>query len=317
MEEISLFEVAERQRILEIAARKQFPYDPSECTLYMDIPPRQLLFACLTCSSTNAICYACALRCHDDHDLVDLYSKRGYKCDCGTSRIPQTQCTLRRTEHDESANTHYGQNFRGTFCVCHESVKDSSYGRGAMFQCLLGIRCEEDWFHARCIIGISREEEQMRQANEDSEESGDDMNNIYPEIPIFGALICPECAEDVAALQHSSVVAAKLGRYLFLVEDFGAQIRQSSELSPLLNEFPFLDGKEITYKPAKDEDETTLLEAGERALQSLPRDAVLDGLRKFDQLQTSLVQYLRNIGSDGHAITREDVEQFFRAQRDE
>lgn len=316
MEELSLSEVVERQRALEAAARKQFPYDPSECTLYMDISSRQLLFACLTCASSNAICYACAIRCHADHDLVDLYSKRGYKCDCGTLRIPQTRCALRKTDHDESPNEHYGQNFQGKFCVCHESVNDNSYGEGAMFQCLLGRRCGEDWFHARCIVGISRIEEQMRQTDEDSDESGDDMDTVYPEIPKFGALICPDCAQDVPSLQHSSIVAAEINQFLFLNEDYGAQICVSPELSPLLNEFPFLDGKETTYKPAKDEDDTTMLEAGERALQSLPRDAVINGLQKFGQLQANLVEYLRNIGSDGHAITREDVEQFFRAERD-
>ena len=32
------------------------------------------------------ICLACSYHCHEGHELVELYTKRNFKCDCGTKR---------------------------------------------------------------------------------------------------------------------------------------------------------------------------------------------------------------------------------------
>ena len=41
---------------------------------------RQAVFSCLTCTPTNenqaGVCYACSLKCHHGHDVVELYTKR-------------------------------------------------------------------------------------------------------------------------------------------------------------------------------------------------------------------------------------------------
>lgn len=42
---------------------------------------RQAVYACSTCtppgsSLTAGICLACSLRCHEGHDLIELYTKR-------------------------------------------------------------------------------------------------------------------------------------------------------------------------------------------------------------------------------------------------
>lgn len=309
-------ELLDEQLWLEKEARKKFPWDPSECTLYMDIPPRQLLFACLTCHPTNAICYACGLRCHADHEIVELYTKRNIRCDCGSTRIASNSnsCALRRTRDDPPSNPgiEYGHNFEGRFCECEERVSDESYGHAAMFQCLVGTRCQEDWFHARCIVNVNRDEEVSRQeaVEYESEESGDDLDAVFPEIPSeFGALICPSCAQDVPQIINSSAVLAEFNKYYFLKEDYGMIL--AKELPHLLHEFPFLNGKEASYTPDVDADDATLLEAGEAALSRLPHEAVVNGLEKFNSMKDSLMLYLQHVGRDGHAITKEDIQQFF------
>jgi E3 ubiquitin-protein ligase UBR7 len=142
-------------------------------------PLRQQVFACLTCNPRPAnpshpytaagICYACSIQCHGEHTLVELFNKRDFTCDCGTTRLPKTSpCTLRVNSetntnggvHSEApdANNKYNQNFQNRFCGC-ECDYDPFMQKGTMFQCLgLGTTenggCGEDWWHPGCIVGL-------------------------------------------------------------------------------------------------------------------------------------------------------------------
>lgn len=142
-------------------------------------PLRQQVFACLTCNSQPAnpsdpytsagVCYACSIQCHGEHTLVELFNKRNFTCDCGTTRLPAASpCTLRihpdtNTKggvHSEvpDANNKYNQNFKNNFCGC-ECDYDPFMQKGTMFQCLgLGTAeeggCGEDWWHPGCIVGL-------------------------------------------------------------------------------------------------------------------------------------------------------------------
>jgi E3 ubiquitin-protein ligase UBR7 len=101
--------------------------------------------------------------------LVELFNKRNFTCDCGTTRIPTSSpCNLRlhpetNTKggvHSEApdADNKYNQNFKNKFCGC-ELDYDPFMQKGTMFQCLgLGTAetggCGEDWWHPSCIVGL-------------------------------------------------------------------------------------------------------------------------------------------------------------------
>ena len=169
----SLVEYINDQEALEKQAREQMPYDPNECTFAMG-PLRQELYACLTCyrqtRQLNAVCYACSIRCHTSHDLVELFTKRSRTCDCGTSRVcgpclvryPQwskldaefqsENVSHRFTPDIPDSNNRYGHNFKGEFCHCnmpYNPLTDSN-----MLQCIFGVKCDEDWYHEECIMGL-------------------------------------------------------------------------------------------------------------------------------------------------------------------
>lgn len=101
MEETSVTAVdyLEEQLELEREAREVMPYDPDVCTFPKSC--RQLVFACLTCRRQNngtdiGVCYLCLIQCHSTHELVELFSKRDFTCDCGTTRMHQgSSCALR------------------------------------------------------------------------------------------------------------------------------------------------------------------------------------------------------------------------------
>ncbi|PGH01887.1 E3 ubiquitin-protein ligase UBR7 [Blastomyces parvus] len=115
------------------------------------------------------VCYSCSISCHGEHTLIELFSKRNFVCDCGTTRFPSTSpCCLRLSStgtkgvHSEkpAPGNKYNGNFRNIFCGCEESY-DPHQEKGTMFQCLgLGTvengGCGEDWYHPECLLGLPR-----------------------------------------------------------------------------------------------------------------------------------------------------------------
>ncbi|TDZ14384.1 Protein mlo2 [Colletotrichum orbiculare MAFF 240422] len=169
------------QMQLEADAREALPYSIDNCTQILG-SLRQSVFACLTCAPPPAdpkglynpagVCYACSVSCHGEHTLVEIFTKRNFTCDCGTTRYPATSpCNLRFNSatntkggvHSEEpdANNKYNRNFRNRFCAC-ECDYDPFQQKGTMFQCLgLGTTetggCGEDWYHPGCLVGMGPE----------------------------------------------------------------------------------------------------------------------------------------------------------------
>lgn len=100
---------------------------------------------------------------------MELFTKRNFTCDCGTTRLPPTSpCTLRLNPntntrggvHSETPdpNNSYNQNFKNRFCGC-ECDYDPEQQKGTMYQCIgLGTAesngCGEDWWHPGCVVGL-------------------------------------------------------------------------------------------------------------------------------------------------------------------
>lgn len=169
------------QLSLEADAREALPYQFDTCTKPLG-PLRQSIYACLTCTPPPAsqyqqftpagVCYSCSISCHGEHTLVELFGKRDFVCDCGTTRLANsgTPCSLRPnlatgrkggvTGEEARVGNKYNQNFKGHFCGCGEEY-DPELEKGTMFQCLgLGHvedgGCGEDWWHPECLMGLPR-----------------------------------------------------------------------------------------------------------------------------------------------------------------
>lgn len=163
---------------LEADAHEALPFKFDNCTKNLG-SLRQSVFSCLTCNpiSQNSselyhaagICYSCSIQCHGDHKLVELFCKRNFECDCGTTRLPESSpCKIRinpdTAERGDiyfdkpSATNTYNHNFYNRFCGC-ECDYDAENQDETMYQCLgLGTAndggCGEDWWHASCIVGL-------------------------------------------------------------------------------------------------------------------------------------------------------------------
>ncbi|KAH0372421.1 zf-UBR-domain-containing protein, partial [Aureobasidium melanogenum] len=226
---------------LEKEAKEALPYQFDTCTKPLG-PLRQAIFACLTCNPPSAsdnsshaqaaVCYSCSISCHGEHELVELFTKRNFACDCGTTRVPSSApCTLRINEFTSqkgnvtgetpAENNKYNHNFSGRFCGCGEPY-DPEKEKGTMFQCLgLGTvedgGCGEDWWHPECLMGLPRvqpsetapkeEKEGAKEPAQDGEataqpvEEQEDVDEAplppgFPAEDDFDHLICYKCVNS-------------------------------------------------------------------------------------------------------------------------
>ncbi|KAK9791648.1 putative Zinc finger in N-recognin-domain-containing protein [Seiridium cardinale] len=197
------------QMQLEADAREALPYSIENCTKPLG-SLRQNVFACLTCNpppsdptadfTPAGVCYSCSVQCHGEHELVEIFQKRNFTCDCGTTQFTAEQpCTLRihpetNTKggvHSEPAdpNNKYNQNFRNRFCSCAIDYNPHEQ-KGTMFQCLgLGNHenggCGEDWYHPGCLMGLGPK---WYEASKPANKSRDNGNASLPTIAEDGSL---------------------------------------------------------------------------------------------------------------------------------
>lgn len=214
---------------LEADAREALPYKFEHCTQPLG-PLRQNLFSCLTCNpppaspsdpfTPAAVCYSCSIACHGEHTLVELFKRRNFTCDCGTTRLPSTSpCTLRidpttgmkgpvHSQIPAEGNT-YNQNSQNRFCGCGEFY-NAEKERGTMFQCL-GLAgekdggCGEDWWHPECVVGLGRDWtraqaltklERNAESNDlDDADADHPLPPGFPDEDSFDTFICYKCVD--------------------------------------------------------------------------------------------------------------------------
>ncbi|CAG7725009.1 unnamed protein product [Allacma fusca] len=125
--------------------------DPNNCSYSLGYVKRQALYACVTCNGPDAekagVCLGCANKCHENHQLVELYTKRVFRCDCGNKKF-QNACLLLPEKDAFNTGNVYNHNFSGLYCTCERPYPDPD-DDDEMIQCII---CE-DWYHSRHSFG--------------------------------------------------------------------------------------------------------------------------------------------------------------------
>ncbi|RYG56788.1 hypothetical protein EON66_02020 [archaeon] len=124
----------------------------------------QPVYSCLTCFQAGGtyvgLCEPCMLRCHVDHEVIELGLRRNFRCDCPTVASSTPCCAQQAAGGEEEAearvdtgmpyprNTQnvYNHNFKGLFCSCEKEYNEKV---DEMMQC---IACD-DWYHSHHIPG--------------------------------------------------------------------------------------------------------------------------------------------------------------------
>lgn len=148
---LSLVDVIEEDEELENEASAVLGGSDSEkCSYPEGYVKRQALYACNTCTPKGrepaGICLACSYKCHEGHDLFELYTKRNFRCDCGNGKYEEMECKLFPEKDALNTDNKYSHNFFGLYCKCNRPYPDpDDHVEDEMIQCIV---CE-DWLHGR------------------------------------------------------------------------------------------------------------------------------------------------------------------------
>ncbi|XP_068632481.1 putative E3 ubiquitin-protein ligase UBR7 [Battus philenor] len=133
--------------------------DEKDCTYPKGYIKRQAIYACMTCCSDvktdpdkrAGVCLACSLNCHENHELIELYTKRNFRCDCGNPHFNSNSCTFNPNKKEFNKDNKYNQNYSGLYCICQRPYPDpDSTIEDEMIQCII---CE-DWLHASHLDAV-------------------------------------------------------------------------------------------------------------------------------------------------------------------
>ncbi|KAG1330328.1 Zinc finger protein [Cocos nucifera] len=114
--------------------------------------------------------------------VVELWTKRKFRCDCGNSKFGEFFCKLFANKDSENIENTYNYNFKGSYCTCGRPYPDpDAKEQVEMIQCCI---CE-DWFHEN-HLGLNSSNEIPR------DEEGE---------PLYEDFICQECAVTCSFLK--------------------------------------------------------------------------------------------------------------------
>ncbi|KAF9269857.1 hypothetical protein L218DRAFT_983623 [Marasmius fiardii PR-910] len=204
----SLVEYLAFQQNLLQEASEALPHQFSKCTYSLG-HIRQAVYLCQTCPESRGICSACSIACHTDHEQIELFPKRNFRCDCPTDGITHP-CSLHTQLEPVNTGNLYGQNFQALFCRCLRPY-DAQTERETMIQCLA---CE-DWFHESCCNLRERpssreqtsEESGQDQGNDNDDETRSEASSSGLPPPLLGAsdydaFVCGTCVSKNSVLQR-------------------------------------------------------------------------------------------------------------------
>lgn len=287
------------------------------------------------------------MHCHDKHELVELYTKRNFQCDCGLKE-GSTSCHLDPNKLKVALNTNeYNQNFAGLYCVCRRPYPDpEGTTNDEMIQCIV---CE-DWYHSL------------------------HLNRKVPVSDAYDEMICGGCMEkhrvikdyagfsiyevedadgsailNVTSLNDSTMrqetdeeaspgakkiklsedcIRPKIdsnhveGSATFWKEDFRKKFCRCSACTKLYKDekIEFLcdveDTTQFYEERGKGKEIQSEYMASLQALSSLPRVNQINAISSYNQMKEKLFEFLQTFVVNNQIVTEQDIQLFFRNMKD-
>ncbi|CAK4715144.1 hypothetical protein LEN26_014794 [Aphanomyces euteiches] len=276
---------------------------------------RQALYSCLTCKTAEpaGLCLACSLTCHADHDLVELYTKRHFRCDCGNDKFAgsDTPCQLYEGKDRLNNENGYSQNFKGLYCSCHRPYPDPERTTPeVMIQCII---CE-DWFHEEHLYAddtpVPSEFDEMicgtcmgshaflyEYVNFDASKSSDDKTCL---LSADETKTAPSPLTPTFWMQGWRETLCKCDACMDRYESLKCEF--------LLDESDSL----LAYEAAAREKQEDMAAAGEKAFKrELTHEQQVEMAQGYQHMASALKEYLSGFASSGQTVKAEDIQGFF------
>ncbi|ORX67591.1 hypothetical protein DL89DRAFT_269381 [Linderina pennispora] len=320
------------QADLEREAAEVLPGKFDECT-YDKGYIRQPLFACLTCThppskyqrskadtgpetAPAGMCYSCSIECHTGHEVIELFAKRSFQCDCGTARLlpagKGSCCELKstRTMLAEFTNTKnaYNHNFWGFYCRCDKfyDPDDST----VMIQCYI---CN-DWYHDRCIGKMPDEDDYEDYICRERIDTTLVFRGAIAWLPYTSAeeqkvdvVSTEDKAQENADERPRKRTKTSACRLLPDNNDICTCVVCIKKIEMQNLEF-LLDSDEIVEPEVDDS-------RGESLIRRMDHTRAVDAASAYHAMSTKLKEYLRPFASTGKVVTQQDIAKFFEQQK--
>lgn len=301
------------------------------------------MYACLTCipeaktdpSKYAGICLACSYECHETHELIELYTKRNFRCDCGTPKmLAGGKCNLIPDKSVNNDFNSYSQNFAGLYCTCHRPYPDpEKVDDDEMIQCII---CE-DWYHslhldtdfkdtdAEMICGgCLKQNDFLLSYLEFSvlPPANDQSVNIIDDEPAPKRLKIEatdsNCKLDVLAKPNSYIKGA-----VYWSENWRQNLCKCEKCIQLYQnkKVEFLIDPDDTVQnyveKGKNKRQETSVEQEQRILSSLDRVQQVELLTGYNDMKEKLVEFLGICAREDKVVTAEDVTKLFKEMNEE
>jgi len=337
----------EEEALEEDAAAVLGNVSDSKCSYSSGYLPRQPLYACQECAAVSqdkddsspkvgvGVCLACSYHCHEGCNLVELYTKRNFRCDCGTEKMKRS-CKLEPNKEANIRNK-YNQNFSGLYCTCHRPYPDPDDPvDDLMIQCIV---CE-DWFHGRHL---------------------NMPDNKLPDEDLYAEMICFQCvgkldflkkyqglaitvvkkdtdenaSKDVDVTQNSEdskksgststsscnllpkdVTESSIVSSMFLPEDWRLSLSKDPESIRMYRDLrvEFLTDIKDTvqyYETQSKTDTKNTMEHGMEALSRMDRIKQVEAIHSYNNMKQNLMDYLSKFADNKKVVREEDIKEFF------
>lgn len=344
----SLQEIIESEKEQnEIASAVLGASDAQNCSYNQGYVYRQALFCCLTCLDLNedknlhGICLACSYECHQNHDLVELYTKRNFRCDCGNSKFTNLKCKLEPEKDLVNSLNKYNHNFGGLYCSCNRPYPDpdlsanDTLNNEEMIQCTI---CE-DWFHLKHLNNFNsfkiNENDYEDMVCQQCMEITNFLWYYYENLAIKNkseeALVnvetidnCSGCKLEYLKKVYSDSVQEFLkdNSCCFLSESWREALCKCQNCIKMYSDLKidFIVKNEDSIKfyeeKGKKMDEMNVQEVDEQKLlnnelSKMNRVSQVEFLHNLNDFKTDLKDFLADFARNGQVVKRENIEEFF------
>nr|CAG4638518.1 EOG090X07TK [Cyclestheria hislopi] len=313
---ITLVDVLEEEAQLEEDADAVLGgSDDQNCTYSLGYVKRQALYACITCSPNltdnnclAGICLACSYHCHDGHELIELYTKRNFRCDCGNSKFPKNKCTLNMDKESVNSENQYNHNFSGLYCICNKPYPDpEDLNPDDMVQCVI---CE-DWYHTKHLGRTPPAESDYSEMTCDYCMKKHSFLQAYVELNESKTKPSVQCKLESWESGNSTLSAVfwPTGwRNLLCQCDKCLELYKKDKLEFLSDEQDTVESYEEKGKAAKQPSHNDRLMM---ALSSLDRVQQVEAIQEYQSFSAELKEYLKKFAENKKIVREEDIREFF------
>lgn len=321
----------EENRLEEDAYAVLGASDDKNCT-YSKGYTRQALYACKTCCQSSiraAVCLACSFHCHEGHELVELYTKRHFRCDCGNSKFSGRKCNLDPSKDPVNAENQYNHNFDGLYCTCNRPYPDpEDTVNDEMLQCVI---CE-DWYHSKHLecekempadgaydemicAGCMKKNDFLwnyagkhaafavtEASSKDKEDEPVDVEARSKECTM------PQSNSGRKTLSRGSCFLTEGWRSALCTCEACKQVYREKRVAFLLDPTDSVHAYEEAGKITSRESQ---YEKGMKALASLGRVEQLTAIEEYNNMKERLKQYLQKFAENKKVVREEDIKEFF------